>query len=251
MGKPATPTPPPPGPILSVVIPVYNERDVWRSLVDRVLAADLPELRREVILVDDGSSDGTRDQLTLYRPVLRAGDSLDVLYHPVNRGKGAALRTGFAAATGDLVIVQDADLEYDPRDYGALLAPLLAGRADVVYGCRFRYGKRIGMTMNFLANRALTCLFNLLHGTSLNDLETCYKVFRRPFLQALALRQDRFGFEPEISAAVVGAGIRIHEVPIHYCPRGHEMGKKITWKDGFAAVGCILKDALRSWQMLW
>ncbi|MCY2930907.1 MAG: glycosyltransferase family 2 protein [Planctomycetota bacterium] len=251
MGEPATPIPPASGPILSIVIPVYNERDVWRSLVDRVLAADLPGLRRELILVDDGSSDGTRDQLGLYRPALRAGDSVAVLYHPVNRGKGAALRTGFTAASGDLVLVQDADLEYDPRDYGALLAPLLGGEADVVYGCRFRHGRRIGMPLNYLANRALTCLFNLLHGTSLNDMETCYKVFRRPFLQAAPLRQDRFGFEPEITAAVVDAGIRIHEVPIHYHPRSREMGKKITWKDGFAAIACLLRDAARSWRARW
>ena len=251
MNAPAISPRPAPGPVLSIVIPVYNERDVWRSLVDRVLAVDLPGLTRQVILVDDGSTDGTREQLGLYRPALPPGDAVMVLYHPVNRGKGAALRTGFAAASGDLLLIQDADLEYDPRDYPLLLAPLLAGKADVVYGCRFRHGRRIGIPVNYLANRALTCLFNLLHGMCLYDMETCYKVFRRPIVQGATLRQDRFGFEPEITAAVADAGIRIHEVPIRYYPRGHDMGKKITWKDGVAAIACMLEDAVRSWRQRW
>ena len=251
MNAPEIPLRPAHGPALTVVIPVYNERDLWQSLVDRVLAVDLPGLTREVILVDDGSTDGTREQLAGYHPSLPAGDSVMVLYHPVNRGKGAALHTGFAAASGDLLLVQDADLEYDPGDYPALLAPLLAGEADVVYGCRFRHGRRTGMAANYLANRVLTTLFNLLHGRTLNDLETCYKVFRRPIIQAATLRQNRFGFEPEVTAVVVDAGIRIREVPISYRPRGHEAGKKITWKDGFAALACILQDAARSWRARW
>ena len=245
------PTPSPCGPALSVVIPVYNERDLWQSLVDRVLAVDLPGLARQVILVDDGSTDGTREQLAAYRPALRQGDSVCILYHQGNRGKGAALHTGFAAAAGDFVLVQDADLEYDPCDYPALLGPLLAGEADVVYGCRFLNGRRAGIAVNYLANRVLTSLFNLLHGTTLNDLETCYKVFRRPIIQGATLRQNRFGFEPEVTAVVVEAGIGIREVPISYHPRGHEAGKKITWKDGFAALACILQDAVRSWRARW
>lgn len=251
MIDPTTPPPPVGGPVLSVVIPVYNERDLWQSLVESVLAVDLPGLAREVILVDDGSTDGTREQLASYRPSLRPGDSVRLLYHPGNRGKGAALHTGFAAASGELVLVQDADLEYDPNDYPALLGPLLAGEADVVYGCRFLNGRRAGIAVNYLANRVLTCLFNLLHGTALNDLETCYKVFRRPIIQGATLRQNRFGFEPEVTAIIVDAGIGIREVPISYRPRGHEAGKKITWKDGFAAIACILQDAARSWRARW
>jgi glycosyltransferase involved in cell wall biosynthesis len=167
-----------------------------------------------------------------------------VLFHDRNRGKGAALRTGFAAAEGDFIIVQDADLEYDPAEYPRLLQPLLAGQADVVYGNRFGKGRAKGYPGNYLANRFLTCLSNLTTGLRLTDMETCYKVFRREVLQSVRLEQDRFGFEPEITAKLAASGVRVMEVPISYNARTHQEGKKIGWKDGLKATWCILKYGL-------
>ena len=224
---------------LSVVVPIYNELNTWRALVERVEAVDLGEVRRQLVLVDDGSSDGTRAQLEAFaagRP-----DAI-VKFHPVNRGKGAALRTGFAAATGDFVVVQDADLEYDPRDYPALLEPLRSGQADVVYGSRFlsRTGPR-GRLKNYIANRFLTWLSNRTTGLGLTDMQTCYKVFRREVLARMELEQDRFGFEPEITAKLAGMGVRVIERPISYRPRSVAEGKKVGLKDGLEAIGVILK----------
>jgi glycosyltransferase involved in cell wall biosynthesis len=224
-------------PQLTVVIPVYNEAQTIETIVDAVLASGIDDL--EIVAVDDGSSDGTGD-------VLR--DKLEprgvrVLYHEHNQGKGAALRTGFAAATGDVVIVQDADLEYDPADYGRLLGPILAGKADVVYGTRFAGGDshRVLYFWHSLGNRFLTLLSNLFTNLNLTDMEVCYKVFRRDVLQQIEIEEDRFGFEPEITAKVAKLGCRIYEVGISYAGRTYDEGKKIGWQDGVRAIVCILK----------
>ena len=237
------------GPTLSIVIPVYNEPGTWRDLLDRVRAVELPGWRKQILLIDDGSTDGTGDQLRAF-----AADGPDdedttfeVLFHPRNCGKGAALRTGFAAAGGDAVIVQDADLEYDPQDYARLIEPIAAGTAEVVYGSRFlARGSRKGYLKNYLANRLLTALSNLTTGLGLTDMETCYKVFRREVIQSIDLEQDRFGFEPEVTAKLARRGVRIREVPIAYQARTNAEGKKIGYKDGLNAIWCILKYALRA-----
>ncbi len=231
--------PVPAGWLLSVVVPVYNEARWVRTLVGRVQAVAVP---KEVILVDDGSTDGTR-------AILREleGGTVRVVYQPANRGKGAALRAGFRQARGDVLLVQDADLEYDPADYPRLLAPIVEGRADVVYGSRFLGGPRRGQTRRHgLANRALTALSNLATGLRLTDMETCYKVFRREVLDGLELRSDRFGFEPEVTAKVARRrpAWRVCEVPVGYSGRSHAEGKKIRLKDAFAAVYCIVRYGL-------
>jgi glycosyltransferase involved in cell wall biosynthesis len=228
---------------LSIVIPVYNELNTWRELLSRVDAVELADVDKEILLVDDGSTDGTREQLQAFSE--ESGPGYKVLFHPENRGKGAALRTGFSAAEGDFVIVQDADLEYDPADYPALLEPLLAGEAEVVYGSRFMLRKgRKGRLANFLANRFLTALSNLFTRQKLTDMETCYKVFRRSVLVGVDLQQERFGFEPEITAKISRLGIRICERPISYDARHHSEGKKIGFADGLEAIWCILKYGL-------
>jgi len=224
---------------LSIVIPIYNERKTWRELLGRVEAVDLGGLRRQLILVDDCSTDGTRGELEAF-----AASRADVIvrYHSVNAGKGAAVRTGLAAATGELVVVQDADLEYDPADFPALLEPLLAGEADVVYGSRFLLGPpRVRAWRNYLANRLLTALSNLTTGLRLSDMETCYKMFRREAIAGVELEQDRFGFEPEITAKLAGAGARVVERAIRYAPRTAREGKKIGLRDGLEAIWCIFK----------
>jgi glycosyltransferase involved in cell wall biosynthesis len=241
--------------VLSIVIPVYNERDTWRRLTDRVAAVSLPRLGRQIVLVEDGSKDGTREQLRAFADSLPAADSppgpgqvrFKVVFHERNQGKGAALRTGFRGADGDVVVIQDADLEYDPDDYPVLLEAILAGRADVVYGSRFRLGGRKGYWKNYLANRFLTSLSNLTTGLALTDMETCYKMFRRDVIRQIAagLEQDRFGFEPEVTAAAARMPVRVVEVPIRYHSRGHDEGKKIGWKDGLKAIWCIAKYGRR------
>jgi len=231
------------GRLLSVVIPVYNELDTWRVLVKRVAAADAAGMRKQILLIEDGSSDGTREQL---REFSNEDDGSDVdcrvVFHEQNAGKGAALRTGFAAATGDIVIIQDADLEYDPDDYPILLTEILEDRADVVYGSRFACGRPESiMPANYAANRFLTWLSNRFTGLKLTDMETCYKAFRREIIRSIPLEQDRFGFEPEITAKVARCGARVVEVPISYVGRTHEEGKKIGWRDGLKAIWCIMK----------
>lgn len=226
--------------LLSVVIPVYNERGTWRKLLERVEAADIGPLDRQIVLVDDCSTDGTREELAELVAMARQ-PACKVLFHEVTRGKGAALRTGFGEADGELIIIQDADLEYDPSDYPALLAPLLGGEADVVYGSRFRGKGRKGSLVNYLANRGLTELSNVMTGMRLSDMETCYKAFGCEVLQRVRIEQDRFGFEPEFTAKVARLGFRIAERPISYHPRDRSQGKRIGLKDGLNAIWCILR----------
>jgi glycosyltransferase involved in cell wall biosynthesis len=224
-------------PTLSVVIPCFNEVATLESIVAAVEASPVRDL--EIILVDDGSTDGTRE---LLRDKLESRVAR-VILHPENRGKGAALRTGFAAATGDLVIIQDADLEYDPQEYPQLIAPILAGKADVVFGSRFAGGgsTRVLYYWHYLGNRLLTTLSNMFTNINLTDMEVCYKVFRREVLQKIQIEEDRFGFEPEITAKVARLGCRIYEVGISYSGRTYGEGKKVGWRDGIRAVWCILK----------
>jgi glycosyltransferase involved in cell wall biosynthesis len=224
-------------PNLSVVIPVYNEADTIEQIVETVQGSEIDDL--EIILVDDGSTDGTRDVLRqkIEPKVAR------VIYHERNQGKGAALRTGFAAAAGDVVIVQDADLEYDPREYPKLIEPIVSGRADVVFGSRFAGGEphRVLYFWHYVINRFLTMLSNMFTNLNLTDMEVCYKVFRREVLQKIRIEEDRFGFEPEITAKVAKLGCRIYEVGISYAGRTYGEGKKIGWRDGIRAIWCILK----------
>ncbi len=224
----------------SVVIPVYNEKDTLLELLRRVEAAEVPGLSREIILVDDCSRDGTRD---LLRRQVEGRAGARVLYHDRNRGKGAALRTGFAHTTGDIVIVQDADLEYDPREYPKLFAPILDGRADVVYGSRFSgsEAKRVLFFWHYVGNRFLSTLSNMFTNLNITDMETCYKVFRGEIVRRIRIEEDRFGFEPEITAKIARLSCRIYEVGIGYSGRTYAEGKKIGWKDGLHAVWCILK----------
>jgi glycosyltransferase involved in cell wall biosynthesis len=227
---------------LSIVIPAYNERPTVEELLRRVAAAPLPAgVEREVVVVDDGSTDGTRE---LLRALAAAGEPLPfrLIEQPRNRGKGAAIRTGLAAAAGDFLVVQDADLEYDPREYPKLLQPILDGEADVVYGSRFLGGPHRALFFwHYLGNRFLTTLSNVFTDLNLTDMETCYKVFRREVLDGLELRSDRFGIEPELTAKVARRGARIYEVPISYRGRTYAEGKKIGWRDGLAAIWAILR----------
>jgi glycosyltransferase involved in cell wall biosynthesis len=219
---------------ISVVIPVFNEQDTIAEVVSRVRRA-LDGRDSELVVVDDGSTDGTRE-------TLRKIDGVRLIEHPQNQGKGAALRTGFAAASGDVVIVQDADLEYDPRDYPKLLEPIEDGRADVVFGSRFLGGPhRVLFFWHYLANKLLTCLSNMFTNLNLSDMETGYKVFRRPVLDRIHIRSERFNFEPEITAKVAKARCRVYEVPISYSGRTYEEGKKIGWRDGLSALWSIIK----------
>ena len=223
---------------ISVVIPVYNENATLLEIIEKVRSADVSGLEKEIVLVDDYSTDGSRDMLQEIEasepPDLRFG------YHEVNRGKGAALRTGFEIASGDLIIVQDADLEYNPEEYPKLLEPLLSGEADVVYGSRFMKGAQSEAWHTF-GNRFLTAVSNLFTGLKLTDMETCYKLMPAEVVKNIPLRSDRFGFEPEITAKLARRRMRIMERPITYSRRGYDEGKKINWKDGAAAIYHIIR----------
>ncbi len=222
---------------LSIIIPCYNEIKTIHEIVNAVKAS--PYLHKEIVIVDDYSTDGTREELK------NKLESLvdTVIYHEENQGKGAALRTGIKAATGDIVIIQDADLEYDPNEYPKLVKPILDGKADVVYGSRFTGSEphRVLFFLHSFGNKILTLLSNMFTDINLTDMETCYKVFKRELIQSIEIEENKFGFEPEITAKLAKRGYRIYEVGISYYGRTYEDGKKINWKDGVRAIYCILK----------
>ena len=226
---------------LSIVIPCYNEAKTIRTIIERVRSSPYPD--KEIIIVDDCSRDGTRDLLrTQIEPMVDK-----VIYHETNQGKGAALRTGFAAATGDAVIVQDADLEYDPNEYPKIMKPIVDGKADVVFGSRFMGGEahRVHYFWHMVGNKFLTLLSNMFTNLNLTDMETCYKVFRMDVLKRIRIEENRFGFEPEITAKISKLNVVIFEIGISYYGRSYAEGKKIGWRDGFRALWAILKYNIR------
>ena len=227
--------------LLSIVIPVYNERETLEAIVDQVLGVDLSlwNIAKEIIIVDDCSQDGT---VELAQKLAQDG-KIRLIRHEKNQGKGAALQAGFQTARGEVILIQDADLEYNPEEYPKLLKPILEGKADVVFGSRFMGGEphRVLYFWHYLGNRFLTLLSNMTTNLNLTDMETCYKVFRAEILQSIPLKEKRFGFEPEVTAKVARRGCRIYEVGISYTGRTYAEGKKINWKDGLRALYCIFK----------
>ena len=223
---------------LSIVIPIYNEAKHLEEILRQINAVEIG-IEKELILVDDCSTDGTREILEKLQN--SAENSAKIFYHEINRGKGATLRTGFQHITGDITLIQDADLEYDPQDYPKLLEPILTNKADVVYGSRFMAGRQEGLLRSYLANRFLTSLSNLVNGTKLTDMETCYKVIKTDILKDISLCSDRFGFEPEITAKLAKRKCNIVDVPISYRGRDYHEGKTVSWKDGVAAIFHILR----------
>lgn len=218
---------------LSIVIPIYNEAEHLEEILRQIEAVEIG-MEKELILVDDCSTDGTRDILKKLEESTE--NTAKIFYHDINRGKGATVRTGFEHISGDITLVQDADLEYDPNDYPKLLEPILEDRADVVYGSRFMEGRQEGLLRSYLANRFLTFLANVVNGTNLTDMETCYKVIKTDILKDISLSSDRFGFEPEITAKLAKRKCKIIDVPISYRGRDYDEGKTVSWKDGIAAV---------------
>lgn len=224
---------------LSILIPVFNEIRFLSALLEKVNAVDFCGLQKQIILVDDGSTDGTRDLLKRYE----GQTPYTVVYHEANQGKGAALRTALQYATGDIIVIQDADLEYDPKDYPELIQLILDGKADVAYGSRLTAGKpvRAFNVLHYFGNKFLTFMTNILYNTTLTDMETCYKAFKAEFLKDVVIRSNRFDFEPEITAKVLKRGARLYEAPISYSGRNFDEGKKITWRDGISALWTLVK----------
>ncbi len=227
---------------LSVIIPVYNEEKTVREAVERVREVEIPGVEKEIIIVDDGSRDRTPEIL---KELKKEYPDIQLVFKERNEGKGSAVREGIKRVTGDLVIVQDADLEYDPRDYPLLMKPILEGKADVVYGSRFLGPHRVLLFWHMVGNICLNILTNLLYNTTLTDMETCYKMFRREVIQSIKLEGNGFDIEPEVTAKLLKRGYRIWEVPISYNGRGYEEGKKITWRDGVIALFTLLKYRFR------
>jgi glycosyltransferase involved in cell wall biosynthesis len=228
--------------LLSIVVPVYNEEATVRAVIERLLSIDLP-VAREILVVNDGSTDGTRGVLDA---IPEAGDVLRIVHADVNGGKGRAIRTGFERARGTIVAIQDADLELDPAELATLVAPILAGESNVVYGSRFLHGTQGAPFISVAANRFLTALTNVLYGARLTDMETCYKVMRREVLDSMHLTSDGFGIEPEMTAKIFKRGYRVYEVPITYDGRSYEEGKKIGWQDGVVALWVLLRHRFTS-----
>lgn len=222
---------------LSIIIPVYNEEKFIQDIIERVKNSNTGKIKKEIIIVDDCSSDNTRK--ILKKKINKKVDK--IIYHEHNQGKGAALRTGIKEATGDVVIIQDADFEYDPNDYLKVVTPIFENKAEVVYGSRFLNKKFKGYKKNIIANKFLTFLSNLFSHQKITDMETCYKAFKREIIQSITIEENRFGFEPEITAKIANKKIKIHEVEISYNPRTHEDGKKINYRDGLRAIYCIIK----------
>ncbi len=223
--------------IVSIIIPVYNEQKTVLEIIEKVRKAETLGLKKEIILVDDGSSDGTQD-------MLKRINNAKVFFHEINKGKGAAVKTGLQHASGDIILIQDADLEYDPCNYEKLLSPILNDKADVVYGSRFSHGRMFTKNMYYshcIGNMLLTNITNLLYSSNLKDMETCYKVMRKEIVQNISLKSMRFDIEPELTAKILKKGITIKEVPISFVPRGFSEGKKINWKDGFIAAWKLLR----------
>lgn len=222
-------------------MPVYNESKTIKEILKRVKSVDI---EKEIIIVDDNSTDGTREILEAInnqQSISDGKDKVKVLFHERNRGKGAAIRTGLKEVTGDVVIIQDADLEYDPQEYLILIRPLLDGKAEVVYGSRFLHLKRITLFWHYVANKLLNFLANVLYGVHLTDIETCYKMLKADIIKGIDIKSDRFNFEPEITAKILKRGYKIYEVPISYTSRNYSEGKKIGWKDAFSAFWTLLR----------
>lgn len=223
---------------LSIIIPVYNEKVYFPQLLKKVEKVDIGDVKKEIIIIDDFSTDGTREMLKKFK-------KHKVLFHPHNRGKGAAIRTGLEKVTGDIIVIQDADLEYDPNDYPRLLKPILEGRTQVVYGSRFKgktfHRRTLAIPTHYIGNRMLSAATTVLYGKWITDMETCYKMFTKNVLKHIRLRAKRFDFEPEITAKILKSGFRIIEVPISFYPRNWRQGKKISWKDGVKALYFLLK----------